>query len=323
MGSVLVPKLLASGRRVRVLDLYLYGDHVLDASRDDPRLEQIRGDMRDLALVKKVVASCDAVIHLACISNDPSFELDPVLGRSINYDAFGPIVEAARDAGVRRFIYASTSSVYGVSDAPEVREDHPLRPLTDYSKYKVLCEQLLLRRQAPGFTCLILRPATICGWSPRLRLDLSVNLLTSQAVHHRRITVFGGQQKRPNIHIQDMTDLYVRTLEYPEEKIAGRIFNVGYQNHTLLELARIVKEVVEAEEPDRGPVEIVCTPSDDHRSYHICSDRIRRELGFEPRHTVEEAVRDLISAFRDGRAPHALTDSRYYNVKRMKEVALR
>src|SRR5205823_1532556 len=144
-----------------------------------------------------------------CISNDPSFELDPALGKSINYDAFPPLVKLAKSHGVRRFVYASSSSVYGIKDEEDVTEELPLKPLTDYSKYKAMCEEVLERERAPGFTTLTLRPATVCGYSPRLRLDLSVNILTNLAYHKREITVFGGTQRRPNLHIRDMTDLYV------------------------------------------------------------------------------------------------------------------
>src|SRR5579884_954488 len=191
VGAVLVPRLLREGYRVRALDLFAFGD-VLAPVASDPRLTQLRGDLRDAGLVKKAVRGCDAVIHLACISNDPSFELDPGLGKSINYDAFGPLVRMSKEAGVRRFIYASSSSVYGVSEVPDVTEDHPLRPLTDYSKFKAMCEPELLAEQSPDFTTVVIRPATLCGYSPRQRLDLTVNILTNHAVNTGKITVFGG-----------------------------------------------------------------------------------------------------------------------------------
>jgi len=317
VGAVLVPKLLARGHRVTVLDLYIFGDGVLKAVSGHPGLREVKGDLRDLRLLGRLLAGVDAVIHLACISNDPSFELNPELGKSINYDAFFPLVDLARDHGVRRFIYASSSSVYGIKEEENVTEDLPLEPLTDYSKYKALCEDVLLRAQAPGFTCLILRPATVCGYSPRLRLDLAVNILTNLAVNTGRITVFGGAQKRPNIHIEDVTDLYVRALEWPEESIAGQIFNAGYENHTVARLADLVAGVV-----GRDKVEIVTTPTDDHRSYHISSERIKRALGFEPGHTVEEAVRDLCAAYAKGWIPDSMTDKRYYNIKTMLEAGL-
>ncbi len=311
VGSALVPKLLAAGHQVKVLDLYLFGDHVLDAVKNHPALEQIKGDLRDSAVVKSAVAGCDAVIHLACISNDPSFELNPQLGKSINYDAFFPLVDLSKDAGIRRFIYASSSSVYGVKAAPNVTEELPLEPLTDYSKYKAMCEDVLLAKRAPGFTVLILRPATVCGYSPRLRLDLTVNILTNHAVTNRQIKVFGGTQMRPNIHIDDMAEAYLRSLQWPDEQIDGRIYNVGYENYRLSEIAEMARKVV-------GPdVNIVTTPTDDLRSYHVSSEKIKRELGFAARHSVEDAVRDLVSAFGAGKIPDSMTDVRYYNIKTM------
>src|SRR5574341_1017474 len=167
VGAVLVPRLLDKGYSVKVLDLYIYGEQVLDAVKNNARLEQIKGDIRDRRLLEQVLRGCDAVIHLACISNDPSFELNPALSRSINYDAFGPLVRISKQSGVSRFIYASTSSVYGVSNAQNVTEDHPLVPVTDYNKYKGLCEPILLAEQSPGFTTVVIRPATVCGYSPR------------------------------------------------------------------------------------------------------------------------------------------------------------
>ena len=312
VGSILVPKLLDKGYQVKVIDLYLYGEDVLDAVKEHPHLEQIKGDIRDQALLEKIIPGTDTLIHLACISNDPSFELDPQLGKSINYDAFINLVEIARRCQVKRFIYASTSSVYGIKKEENVTEELPLEPLTDYSRYKALCEQVLLNQQSPDFTTVIIRPATVCGYSPRLRLDLTVNLLTNQAVNSGRITVLGGQQKRPNIHIEDMTDLYVQLLELPEEKIAGKIFNAGYENYRVLEIAEMVQKVVGKEK-----VEITTSPTKDTRSYHISSAKIKRELGFEPKHTIEDAIKDLCDAFKAGKIPHPMDDIRYYNIKTM------
>jgi nucleoside-diphosphate-sugar epimerase len=317
VGSVLVPQLLRQGYSVRVLDLYLFGEHVLDLVRNDPNLEQVRGDIRDLAVVRRAVKGCDAVVHLACISNDPSFDLDPSLGRSINFEAFEPLVALSKAAGVRRFVYASSSSVYGVSEVPDVTENHPLIPLTDYSKYKAQCEPILFARQSSQFTTVVVRPATVCGFSPRQRLDLTVNILTNLAVNTGRITVFGGSQMRPNIHIADMVDLYLLLLRAPDEVIAGQVFNAGYQNHTVADIAETVRQVVQEEMAGRDLVEIVTTPTDDLRSYHISSDKIRRVLDFTPRRTIQDAVRDLVTAFKEGKLPNSLSDMRYFNVKTM------
>jgi len=316
VGSALVPALLTGGYVVKVVDLMLYGEHVLDAVREHPQLELIKGDIRDRGLLERSLPGVDAVIHLACISNDPSYELNPDLGKSINYDAFVDLVEVSRGSGVGRFIYASSSSVYGVKDDPEVTEDLPLEPLTDYSKYKAKCEEHLLAN-AGDMTIVIVRPSTVCGYAPRLRLDLTVNILTNHALNNGVITVFGGEQKRPNIHIKDMVDAYLMFLELPGDKVDRKIYNVGYQNLKVKEIAELVRGVV------GGDVDIKTVPTDDPRSYHVSSEKIKRELGFTPRHTVEDAVRDLVEAFRGGRVPAPMEDIRYYNVKLMKEIDLR
>jgi nucleoside-diphosphate-sugar epimerase len=311
VGSVLVPKLLDEGHRVRVLDTYYFGPESLSAVRGHPNLTEVKADLRDKASVDRALSGCTAVIHLACISNDPSFELDPELGKSINYDSFLPLVKLSKKHGVRRFIYASSSSVYGIKDEQNVTEELELKPLTDYSKFKAMCEDVLQAESEPGFTTLTLRPATVCGYSPRLRLDLSVNILTNLAYHKREITVFGGEQRRPNLHIQDMTDLYIQTLRWPAEKIDRKIYNAGWQNLSIRAIADLVKAEAGSD------VRIVTSPTNDLRSYHVSSEKIKRELGWEPRYTVPDAIRELIAAFRAGRVPNSLTDPRYFNIKTM------
>jgi nucleoside-diphosphate-sugar epimerase len=317
VGSALVPKLLEAGYDVRVLDLYLYGIDVLAPWRGHRGLTEIRGDVRDGGTVARAVKGADALIHLACISNDPSFELDPDLGKSINYDCFGRIVELSQAAGVRRFIYASSSSVYGVREEADVTEDLELRPLTDYSKYKAMCEEVLFDRRDSGMTAVVLRPATVCGYSPRLRLDLTVNILTNHAVNKREIRVFGGSQMRPNIHIDDMTDLYVSALRWPDAAVDGKIYNAGYHNRRVMEIAESVQSIVGED------VKIRVEPTDDNRSYHISSEKIKRELGFEAKRTIENAVEDLVRAFRTGAVPNSMDDGRYYNIKTMQSAALK
>ncbi len=323
VGAVLVPQMLNAGYKVRVLDLYIYGREPLNAVRGNPNLEEIEGDLRDTDLVRRALKDCDAVIHLACISNDPSVELDESLSRTINYEAFIPLVKMARDAGVKRFIHASSGSVYGVSDDPNVTEEHPLVPVSLYNKFKAMCEPVLLDAKAPGFVPVIVRPATICGYSPRQRLDLTVNILTNHAVNTGKITVFGGAQMRPNLHMQDMIDLYLLLLRIDDAPINGEIFNAAYQNYSVSETACVVREVVRAEMPEKGEIEIVTTPSDDIRSYHISSEKIRRVLGFTPRFKIEDGSRDLIKAFRAGLLPDSMTDDRYFNIKRMKKIGMK
>src|SRR5499426_3313397 len=272
-GARLVPQLLSRGYKVTVYDIMFFGNHVLP--RDNPNLRIVDGDIRDAAKFVATVAEHDAVVNLACISNDASFELDEDLSTSINLNAFEPMVKAAKTAGVKRFVYASSSSVYGVSDKPDVTEDHPLVPLTLYNKYKGMCEPLLKKHTDAGFTGVIFRPATVCGYAPRLRLDLSVNILTNHAVTNNKITVFGGSQLRPNLHIQDYADLCKLLLSAPTEKIANQIFNCGYQNMTIMDIAQMVKKVVQQEFPDKALFVIGTAPTDDNRSYHINSDKIK------------------------------------------------
>jgi nucleoside-diphosphate-sugar epimerase len=313
VGAVLVPKLLDKGHHVTVLDLMMYGEDVIQAH---PNLTLIKGDIRDQALLKQTITGHDAVIHLACISNDPSFELNPNLGKSINLDAFEPLVQISQHAGIKRFIYASSSSVYGVKEERDVHEGMPLEPLTDYSKFKADCEKILTRYQSPEFTTVTIRPATVCGYSPRQRLDVVVNILTNLAFHKREISVFGGKQLRPNIHIADMVDAYLVVLNAPKEKIAGEIFNVGTENQSVLELAQTVQSVMGED------VKLVASPTNDNRSYHISSQKIANILGFVPSHSISEASRDIKNALEQGLLPNSLTDERYFNIKRMQNIEL-
>ena len=322
VGSVLVRRLLAAGHAVTVLDLYLYGHDALDAVADHPQLVQIKGDIRHPAVVEKAVAGCDTVIHLACISNDPSFELDPALGKSINYDAFRPLVRAAKNAGVARFVYASSSSVYGIKDEPEVTEDLPLDPLTDYSKYKVMCETVLHEEREPGFSTLIIRPATVCGYSPRQRLDVIVNILTNHAVVNRKIKVFGGAQLRPNIHIDDMVRTYELAVTLPDEMVDGKVFNAGYDNATVMELAETVREIVSTDNKLGSEIDVEVVPTDDNRSYKVSSRKIAEEWGFVADKTIADAVRDLLDAFKDGRLRNTMDDAVYYNIRTMQSLGL-
>lgn len=317
VGAVLVPKLLGEGHHVKVLDLYIYGDNVLGAVKGNPGLVEVKGDIRNRALLEKEMAGYDTVIHLACISNDPSYELDPALGKSINYDSFPGLVGAAKKAGVRNFIYASSSSVYGIKEEPEVTEDLPLEPLTDYSRYKARCEEVLVGEASDDFIVTVIRPSTVCGYSPRLRLDLSVNILTNHAINKGEITVFGGEQKRPNLHIEDMAELYLFLLGQPDEKIHKKIYNAGYENYKIREIAEMVRGIINPAIP------IKTVPTNDNRSYHVSSRKIREELGFVPKHSIEEAILDLKEAFQAGKVPDPMNDIRYYNIKTMQALKLK
>ena len=313
VGAVLVPRLLNEGYEVTVFDLMIYGEQVLP---EDSRLTTIKGDIRDADLLRMSIPGHDVVIHLACISNDPSFELNPTLGRSINLDAFRPLVEISRNAGIKKFVYASSSSVYGVKQEQNVDESMTLEPLTDYSQFKADCEQILLEYQSPDFTTVTIRPATVCGYSPRQRLDVVVNILTNLAYHKREITVFGGKQLRPNIHIEDMVETYIAVLRAPIDVIAGQIYNAGYENQPVSELAEIVRQEVGTD------VKLTMTSTDDNRSYHISSQKIKDQLGFRATFNINNAVKDLLDAFEKGWLPNSLEDEIYFNIRRMQSLDL-
>lgn len=319
VGSKLVPALLDAGHEVIVYDLYMYGEDLFKTEKSNPRLREIKGDVRDFALIDQVLPGCDAVIHLACISNDPSFELDPLLGKSINLDAFEPFVQLCLKHKVGRFIYASSSSVYGVKEEANVTEEMSLEPLTDYSRFKAECEKLLFKYLSSGMICTVLRPATVCGYAPRQRLDVVVNILTNLAYHTGKVKVMGGEQMRPNIHIDDMVRAYLHVLKQPAEKIHGEIFNVGYHNHTVLDLGRMVQSIV----GKKRAVELQVEETNDNRSYHVSSEKIAKKLQFSPTRTIEDAVQDLVDAFERGELQNSLEDQRYFNIKTMKMLNLK
>ncbi|MBI5345830.1 MAG: SDR family oxidoreductase [Chlamydiae bacterium] len=318
VGSKLVPALINKGYDVKVLDLYMYGKDLFQEYRSSGKLSEVVGDIRDLKLVEEAIKGCDTVIHLACISNDPSFELNPKLGKSINLDAFEPFVKLAKKHKVQRFIYASSSSVYGVKKELNVTEDMTLEPLTDYSRFKADCEKILLKYKDDNFICTVLRPSTVCGYAPRQRLDLVVNILTNLAYNTGKVKVMGGDQMRPNIHIDDMVRAYIHVLEAPKNLIQGEIFNVGYHNHTVLALGEMIKKIV----GKKKNIEMEVVPSNDNRSYHVNSDKISKKLGFTPKFTIENAIEDLIDAFEKGKLPNSLDDKRYFNIATMKAINL-
>ena len=319
-GSILVPQLANEGWFVTVFDTFLYGTEHLQSLKN---VLLTKGDVRNLDQVTSALSGQQYVLHLSCISNDASFVLDEQLSTSVNLDSFEPLVIAAKEAGVKRFVFASSSSVYGVSENPDVTEDHPLVPLTLYNKYKGMCEPLLLKHTDNNFVGVIFRPATVCGYGPRQRLDLSVNILTNHAVNKGKITVFGGDQLRPNLHIQDYADLCKLLLDAPSEEIRNEVFNCGFQNMSIMDIAKTVKKVVEEIFPEKGNIPIEVTTSDDPRSYHINSEKIYRVLGFKPKYSIEEAVIDLCNAFKAGKLPHSFDDDKYFNVRRMKVAGLK
>jgi len=318
VGSCLVPELLKKGYDITVYDIMYFSDSFLP--KNNPKLKVIKGDIRDKDKLYNCCKNNEVFLNLACISNDTSFALDEKLSTSINLDAFEPMVIAAKNAGIKRFIYASTSSVYGISSAKNVTEDHPLVPLTLYNKYKGICEPLLFKHTDNNFEGVIFRPATVCGYSPRQRLDLSVNILTNFAVNKSKIKVFGGNQLRPNLHILDYCDAVDVLINSETNKIRNQIFNIGYQNLSILEIANVVKKVVEKLFPEKGEINIEKLPSDDNRSYHINSDKIKNILNYSPKRSVEDAVKDLCEAFQKNLIQNSFDKDIYFNINRMRNI---
>ncbi len=318
VGSKMTPYFLDKGYQVTVYDIMYFTDNFLP--KDNRNLKIIEGDIRD---TEKLKASCkehDFFIHLACISNDASFELDENLSKTINFDCFEALVLAAKENKIKRFIYASTSSVYGVSSSNNVKEDHPLVPLTFYNDFKGRCEPILLKYTDENFKGVIFRPATVCGFAPRQRLDLTVNILSNFGFNKGFIKVFGGDQMRPNLHIDDYIEAVNIFINAPIEKVENQIFNVGFQNYTVRDLAIIVSKTIKAQNKDKKEIDIIFEKSDDNRSYHINSDKIKEVLDFKPKRSIEDAIFDLTKAMKDGLLPNSFEDDIYFNVKRLKSI---
>jgi len=318
VGSQLVPFLLKKGYHITVYDIMYFGDSFLP--KKNKNLKIIKGDIRDNEKLKASCENHDVFINLACISNDSSFVLDEKLSKSINYDAFEPMVISSKKNGIKRFIHASTSSVYGVSEKKNVKEDHPLVPLTLYNKYKALIEPILLNNLNNNFEGIIFRPATVCGYAPRQRLDLTVNILTNFAFNKSFIKVFGGEQLRPNLHILDYCEAIELFLCAEKQDINKEIFNVGFQNLSIYEIACSVKKVVEKVLKNNKSIKIIKTESDDKRSYHINSDKIKNKLNYQPKRTIEIAAEDLCVAFSKGLLPNSFDEDFYFNVNRLKRI---
>ena len=314
VGSSLIPRLLLENFKVTVLDLFIYGEEVLKKHKN---LRLIKGDIRDQDRLRNITKDNDIVIHLACISNDPSFELDPNLGKSINLDSFEPFVKVCIDNKIKRFINASSSSVYGVKKELDVTEDKSLEPLTDYSKYKAECELILHKYSSENFSPVTLRPATVCGYSPRQRLDVVVNILTNLGYHNGEISVFGGKQLRPNIHISDMVEAYITIINSKTENIHNQIFNVGYENQQVIEIANIVKKNI------KKNIIINILESNDDRSYHISSKKIKKVLNFLPKKNIDDAVKDLVFAFEKKILVNTFNNDNYFNIKKMQNIKLK
>ena len=316
VGSRLIPFLLQKGYFVTVFDIMHYTADFLP--KNENKLNIIKGDIRDTNKVKEACKDHDYFLHLACISNDASFVLDEKLSQSVNFDCFEPMVIAAKKNNIKRFIYASSSSVYGISNRKDVKEDHPLLPLTAYNKFKGMCEPLLLGHSDDNFETVIFRPATVCGYGPRMRFDLSVNILTCNAICNNKIRVFGGDQLRPNLHILDYCKAVQILIEADEQKVNREIFNIGYENLSIGEIAKKIKFILE-NNFNFNNIEINVESSNDNRSYHINSDKIFNVLNFQPSLTIEDAVKEIYEKFKNNEFDNPMSNKIYYNVKTLLE----
>ena len=297
-GTVLVPKLLDRGFNVRVLDTMWFGNFL----EPHANLSVTQGDVRDIGDIS--LDDIDTIIHLSSVANDPCGDFDPKLTWEISALATMQLADKASRRGVKQFIYASSGSVYGVKEEAQVTEDLELKPISEYNKTKMVSERVLLS-YADKMAVQIIRPATVCGYSKRMRLDVSVNLLTMQALSKGKITVFGGKQVRPNIHIEDITDVYLHLIDHPD--IRG-IFNAGFENISILDIAKLAAKYV--------PVKIDVTESNDPRSYRVNSDKLLA-TGFKPKKTVEHAVAEIVEKFRSGAVKD---EERFYNLKWMQKT---
>lgn len=313
VGSRLIYKLLEETNvNITNYDISLFGDKHLPKNK---RFFYFKEDITNTKKFSEIInlKKINIVLHLACISNDPTYELNSDLSKKINYDCFENLVKISKENGVSKFIYASTCSVYGISDSPNVTETHELKPITDYNKYKALCEPVLKKYLDKNFHGIIIRPATVCGFSEKMRFDLTVNILTNYAVNKGFIRVFGGKQSRPNCHIDDICDLYKLLIIKDFSQFNGEIFNAGTENLSILDVAKKVKKIVE-KRLNKNNIDIRIEESADIRSYMINSDKIKKVLGFNFKKTVDNAIEDLCDAFKDKKIKDSFSDQ-WSNIK--------
>ena len=311
IGSVLCPKLFEIGHKVTILDTLFFGIHFSDKLLEQENFTVVQGDIRDKELLNNLLNSnnFDRVIHLAAISNDPCSDLDAQLTTSINSTATEHLIRASKKSGVKRFLYASSASVYGIKDLEDVNESLSLEPITLYARFKAQGEQILNDMLNENFEGVSIRAATVCGYSPRLRLDLTVNIFTYQAVCEDRVKIFGGKQMRPNIHIQDLTDFYVLLLD--AENVSGKAFNVSHSNAAVIDLAKLTIATVN----NNVPLEVLA--SQDNRSYHLSSKKAERELGFNPKLSIENAIQSVAVALNDENVISTPSGKLYRNIEYM------
>lgn len=306
IGTMLTEHLLDLGYRVRALDTFWFGDYL----RSHPELTKIRGDIRDGAVVDSALKGVDTVIQLACLSNDPASDLDPVLTRSINRDGCADIIARAKRQGVKRFIYASSASVYGVRDEPDITEDMVLEPITLYSKYKAEIENVLFDRGSDGFMTVAVRNSTVCGYSKRMRLDTIMGIFVMAALKKGVITIEGGSQLRPLIHMQDLLELYALLMEADDRAIDRQAFNISGDNYRVDAVARMVQT--------RLPCRLEFKSFTDPRSYHVNTDKAKARLGYATQRPIESSLDEVRSAFEANLIDEH--DTRCYSIRHVKHL---
>ena len=298
IGTVLIPKLLDSRYQVVAFDIMWFGNHL----KPHHNLKTISGDIRNLETID--LRDVDAIIHLASIANDPCSDLNPKLAWEVNVLGTMQLIDKAVREGVKQFIFASSSSVYGIKKEKNVTEDLSLKPISEYNKTKMVGERIVLS-YADKILCQIVRPATVCGFSERMRLDVSVNMLTMQALKNKKITVFGGKQIRPNIHIDDITDVYIHFLKI--KKNAKGIYNAGFENLKIIEISQMIAK--------EFPCKILVTKSSDNRSYKVNSDKLLK-TGFKPKKNVKKAIHEMAQLIKVKKIKDKLE---FYNLKWMEK----
>lgn len=311
VGSVLVGKLLKNNYKVRILDLFLYDPDCLNIYKNNPNVEIVKGDIRNEKIVSKCLDNIEYIIHLASISNDPTAEMDEAITKSVNYDAYDVMLNLSKKKRIKRFINASSSSVFGIKEEENVTEELEPEPITVYSKYKALSEKLVNAASSQDFITVNIRPATICGFSPRQRFDLTVNVLTKSAIVNSKMIVHGGEQMRPNVTMEDITDLYIEMLRINPELINGETFNFGFENLRVIEIARTIQNTLDIQS------DIEIQPVIDRRNYHISSQKIIQKLGIYPKYTIKDMVKQLEIAFKQNAFTNP-EDEKYYNIKKMR-----
>lgn len=314
IGARLVPILLKKNYIVKVYDIFFFKNKL----KKHKNLKIVKGDIRNISKLHKEMKGYQILIHLACLSNDPSANIDKEFTKSINLNCFEDIVISAKNLNFERFIYASSASVYGISNKKNVKENHPLKPLTIYSKCKKACEKILQKYSTNNFATIIFRPATVCGYSPRMRFDLSVNILTNHAYNNSKIKIFGGNQLRPNLHILDYCRAVLFLIKADKKKVNKEIFNVGNENYSINQIANIVKKTVELK--TRKKITFVREKTNDKRSYHINSDRIYKKLKFKTKENIKSAIIEVINALKRKEFKNTLKSKEYFNIEIVKRT---